>query len=133
MFPRATPLIVFEANFVIAIEASESMFPSTITPEPIVVLGITTPAVPSKLTAPEETSPDIVILLAVAKAVAVSALPVTSPVTFPDRFPVIVLEKVLAPLNVCVPDKCAVSASKLAEGKTPVTSVVRSIAFLVIS
>ena len=41
-------------------------------------------------------------------------------------------EKVLAPLNVCVPDKWAVSASKLADGRTPVTSAVKSIAFLVI-
>ena len=42
-------------------------------------------------------------------------------------------ENVLAPLNVCVVDKCAVSASKFAEGKTPVTSAVKSIWFLVIT
>ena len=94
-----------------------------------------TSALPSKPDAPVTPviSPVKDISLGFAHFVAVSALPVTSPVTFPERFPVIVLEKVLAPLNVCVPDKCAVSASKLAEGKTPVTSVVRSIAFLVIS
>ena len=43
------------------------------------------------------------------------------------------LLNVLAPLNVCVPLKCAVSVSKFAEGRTPVTSVVKSICLGVIS
>ena len=48
------------------------------------------------------------IVLAVAKAVAVSAFPVTSPVTFPSKFatkvPVVIVKlPVLAPVNVPVP------------------------------